>query len=199
MAGHETPDAWVWLARIRRPQGRKGEVFAEILTDFPEKFAERRRLWLVEGDRPAKPRGAAGGGVRLGLPRPVELKAHWLHKGGIVLHFEGVDSISAAEELAGLAVAVPRMERALLSEGDAYISDLIGCVLVDVAGGKPVWVGEIEDVDRLAGPAPLLIVRGAQGEVLVPWAKDYLRRIDLEGRRVEMALPEGLADLNAPE
>ena len=30
------PERWVWLARIRRPQGRKGEVFAEILTDFPE-------------------------------------------------------------------------------------------------------------------------------------------------------------------
>ena len=41
------PAEWVWLARIRRPQGRKGEVFADILTDFPEKFSERRRLWLL--------------------------------------------------------------------------------------------------------------------------------------------------------
>ena len=49
----EAADAWVWLARIRRPQGRKGEVFAEILTDFPEKFAERKQLWLLtpEQDR----------------------------------------------------------------------------------------------------------------------------------------------------
>jgi 16S rRNA processing protein RimM len=59
-------------------------------------------------------------------------------------------------------------------------------------------VGEIEDVDRTAGPAPLLVVRGARGEVLIPFAKSYLRRIDLEGKRVEMALPEGLVDLNAP-
>jgi hypothetical protein len=44
-----------WLARIRRPQGRKGEVFADILTDFPEKFAERRRLWLLPEGSPAKP------------------------------------------------------------------------------------------------------------------------------------------------
>jgi len=40
-------------------------------------------------------------------------------------------------------------------------------------------------------------VRGAHGEVLIPFAKSYLRRIDLEGKRVEMALPEGLVDLNA--
>ena len=50
------PEGWVWLARIRRTQGRKGEVFAEILTDFPEKFAERRRLWLLCADNP----GAGG-------------------------------------------------------------------------------------------------------------------------------------------
>jgi len=43
----EAADSWVWLARIRRPQGRKGEVFAEILTDFPEKFAERKQIWLL--------------------------------------------------------------------------------------------------------------------------------------------------------
>ena len=198
MSGREPAEkraeAWVWLARIRRPQGRKGEVFAEILTDFPEKFDLRRRLWLVEGDRPS-PKAAAPPE----LPKPVELTNHWLHKGGIVLHFAGVDSISAAEALTGLAVAIPRTERAALPEGEAYISDLIGCALVDVARGAPVLVGEIEGVDRSAGPVPLLVVRGAQGEVLIPWAKDYLRLVDTEAKVVEMVLPEGLADLNAAE
>ena len=87
--------------------------------------------------------------------------AHWLHKGGVVLHFAGVDSISAAETLAGLIVAIPRAERAALGEDEVYIGDLIGCTLVDVAGAEPVVVGEIEDVDRTAGPVALLVVRGA--------------------------------------
>ena len=47
--------------------------------------------------------------------------------------------------------------------------------------------------------APLLVVRGAKGEVLVPFAKSYLRKIDLEAKRVEMALPEGLVDLSKAE
>ncbi|MFP5249551.1 MAG: ribosome maturation factor RimM, partial [Acidobacteriota bacterium] len=125
--------------------------------------------------------------------------AHWPHKGGMVLHFAGVQSISAAEELAGLIVAIPRAERAPLSENEIYIDDLIGCMLVDVAGSEPAAVGEIEDVDRAAGPVALLVVRGAAGEVLVPFAKSFLRKIDISGRRVEMALPEGLVDLNAAE
>ncbi len=179
-----TPETWVWLARIRRPQGRLGEVFAEILTDFPEKFSERRQLWLLnEPDL----------GVQL-----VQLANHWLHKGGVVLHFAGVDSISDAEKLAGKIVAIPREQRAVLAEDEVYIADLIGCLLVDVSNpSAPVTVGEIEDVERGVAPAPILIVRGAKGEVLVPFAKDYLRRIDLDAKLVEMALPEGLADLNA--
>jgi 16S rRNA processing protein RimM len=184
-------EQWAWLARIRRTQGRKGEVFADILTDFPEKFAERKRLWLLpESGSPARAASA---------PREVELIAHWLHKGGIVLHFAGVDSISAAETLTGMVVTIPQAERAPLAEDEAYIGDLIGCTLVDVAPSEPKTIGQIEDVETTAGPAPLLVLHGKSGEVLVPFAKSYLRKLDLAARRVEMALPEGLVELNEPE
>jgi 16S rRNA processing protein RimM len=187
----EQPDQaaqWVALARIRRPQGRKGEVFADILTDFPEKFAERRQLWLLA-------ESAA-------IPRQVDLIAHWLHKGGIVLHFDGIDSISAAETLAGLTVAIPRAARAPLADDEVYVADLVGCTLYDVAkSDAPVLVGQIEDVNRTAGPVALLAVRSANSseEILIPFAKSYLCTIDLAARRVEMALPEGLTSLNALE
>jgi 16S rRNA processing protein RimM len=192
-------EGWVWLARVKRTQGRKGEVFAEILTDFPEKFAERRHLWLLRPDAPEVE------------ARGVELVHHWMHKGGVVLQFAGVDSISAGEELAGCVVAIPPEERAQLDEGDFYIGDLIGCVLVDVAGAVPVVVGEVEDVDRSSGPVAMLVVRpgtasqqeselasqqARDDEILVPFAKEYLRRVDLSAKRVEMALPDGLVELN---
>ena len=180
-------EQWAWLARIRRTQGRKGEVFAEILTDFPEKFAQRTELWLIGSgiSKPSEP-----------SPTSVSLIAHWRHKDGVVLHFAGIESISAAEALVGRVVAIPLSQRMQLGEGEAYIGDLIGCTMVDVAGPAPFEIGPIEDVDRTAGPAPLLVVAGPSGEVLVPFARSYLRRLDLEGRRVEMALPKGLLDLN---
>jgi len=197
----DTPERWVWLARIRRPQGRKGEVFADILTDFPERFAERKQLWLVadSAGHPNAPRNPVPStSPPPALPRSIQLHNHWLHKGGIVLHFEGVGSISDAEQLAGLIVAIPHTQRAPLTEDEVYISDLAGCVVVDVARpDDPVLVGEIQDVERGLGPTPMLIVHGAKGEILIPFAKDYLRRIDLETKRVEMALPEGLTDLNS--
>jgi 16S rRNA processing protein RimM len=176
---------WAWVARIRHPQGRKGEAWAEVLTDFPDKFNERKQLWLLRDV--ACPQTD---------PRPVTLLRHWMHKGGVVLHFEGVDSISAAEELSGLVVAIPRAERAPLAEDEAFLSDLAGCMLVDVAGDAPVEVGPIDDVDQTAGPVALLVIRGAHGEILVPFAKKYLKKIDLDARRVEMDLPAGLVELN---
>jgi 16S rRNA processing protein RimM len=178
-------EQWAWLARIRRTQGRKGEVFAEILTDFPEKFAERKHLWLLP---------------ECGAPQSaVELTGHWPHKGGMVLHFAGTDSISAAENLIGMIVAIPRAQRATLAPDEVYVGDLIGCTLFDLAGSEPKAVGQIEDVDTSAGPAPLLVVQGKAGEVLVPFAKSYLRRLNVKNKRVDMALPEGLVELNQPE
>ncbi|WP_239461312.1 ribosome maturation factor RimM [Occallatibacter savannae] len=197
-------EGWVWLARIKRTQGRKGEVFAEVLTDFPEKFAERRKLWLLKSS------SAAASDISADA-QEITLQHHWMHKGGVVLHFAGIDSISAAEQLAGCVVAIPRSERARLDEGDVYIGDLIGCTLIDVVRSEPVLIGVIEDVDRSAGPVPMLVIRpelhdrkspsakAAGDEILIPFAKDYLRRVDIESKRIEMALPEGLVDLNRPD
>jgi 16S rRNA processing protein RimM len=189
-------EQWAWLARIRRTQGRRGEVFAEILTDFPEKFAERKRLWLLRDGIAPSANDLSARGFDNSSPREVELIAHWLHKGGIVLHFAGVDSISTAETLIGLVTAIPKAERAALGEDEAYIGDLVGCTLVDVARAAPAEVGRVADVDLQAGAAPLLVVEGPRGEVLVPFARSYLRRLDLDGKRLEMALPEGLVELN---
>ena len=191
MTAPERAQSWVWLARIRRPQGRKGEVFADILTDFPEKFAERKQLWLIADpdSEPSKAKPAS---------REIELRAHWTHKGGIVLHFAQSNSICDAEALKGLIVAIPLAQRAPLAEDEIYIADLIGCTLFDAAGRAPVQIGKIEDVDRTAGPVALLVVipEGARDEILIPFAKSYLRHIDLAAKRVEMALPEGLVELN---
>ena len=198
---------WVWLARIRRPQGRKGEVLAEILTDFPERFAQRKQLWLLPpelssaGDHFPLSEGTPTLSEReaVSSARSAELLTSWMHKGDVVLHFAGIDSISAAEELKGLIVAIPRSERAPLAEDEAYISDLVGCTVIDVAGAKPATIGVIENVDRSAGSAPLLVLHSAQRELLIPFAKAYLRKIDLEARRIEMALPVGMVNLDEAE
>jgi 16S rRNA processing protein RimM len=179
MSSHTT-QLWAVLATIRRTQGRIGEVFADILTDFPEKFSERKSVSLVDAK---------------GEARPAEIESHWLHKGGVVLKFASVNSITEAEALKGLDVAIPREQRVPLGEDEAYISDLIGCDLIDLSTNPPNLLGRISGVDKDSTQVPLLVVEAKQGEILVPFARAYLRKLDIAGRRVEMALPEGLEDL----
>lgn len=192
----ESPTSWVVLAHILRPQGRRGEVLAELLTDFPEKFEERGKVFL------ASP-GFAG---TASSARQAEVVAHWLpvgkNAGRVVLQFAGIESISDAEKLAGLDVMVPSEERVELADDAAYTSDLVGCTLFDNFSE----VGLVTDVQfavtpngarRLEDAAPLLVVTALDGsEVLVPFAKAFLVSMNVAQKRIEMELPEGLLEVN---
>ena len=188
--------SWIVLARLLRPQGRKGELLAELHTDFPERFEEKRRVFLA----------APGFGGTVAEARAAEVVSYWLplgkNAGRIVLQFAGIDSISDAESVAGLEVIIPEEERQALDEDAAYISELVGCTVYD--GGAAV--GVVEDVQfpttpdggrRLAEAAPLLVVRSHEGdEVLIPFAKAFLVAMDTNAKRIDMTLPAGLIDVN---
>jgi 16S rRNA processing protein RimM len=177
---------FVTIARVSKTQGRHGEVAATLLTDFPELFEKRRKLFAL-GDS-TKQSGAAEPDRR-----KLDLDEHWFHKGMVVLKFAGVDSISDAETLVGSEIQVPRSERAMLGSDEFYVSDLIGCTVTD--SGREI--GRVKDVQFGSGEAPLLVIQGER-EYLVPFAAAYIEKIALEQKRLEMKLPEGMLELDAP-
>ena len=186
-----TEDAeFVTIARVAKTQGRHGEVAATLLTDFPELFATRKRLFALSETGVG---GTKPGGTGEGARRKLELEEHWFHKGMVVLKFAGVDSISDAEMLVGSEIQVPRSERAALGSDEFYVSDLIGCAVSD--SGREI--GRVKDVQFGSGEAPLLVIEGEK-EYLVPFAAAYIEKIALEQKRLEMKLPEGLLELDAP-
>jgi 16S rRNA processing protein RimM len=189
------PSPLTVLAHLLRPQGRKGELLAELLTDFPDKFAERKDLHLV-------PPGFEGD---LATTKRVRVVSSWLpvgkNKGRIVLGFEAVDSITDAESLAGLDVVVPEDRRVTLPDDSAYVSDLVGCAVYD----GQTMVGEVTGVDfpassdgiRLDDVPSLLEIQSPDGkEILIPFVKAFLKSIDLHDRKIVFDLPEGLVDVN---
>jgi 16S rRNA processing protein RimM len=192
----QSTPAWIVLAHLLRPQGRKGEVLAELFTDFPERFEAQTRVFLA-------PSGFQG---KESAARLAEVVSFWLpvgkNEGRVVLQFAGVDTISDAESIAGQDVIVPREERLPLDDESIYISELIGCTVYD----GTLAVGVVEDVQfattadgarRLSEAAPLLAVTSLDGdEVLIPFAKAFLVTVDTEAKRIEMTLPEGLIEVN---
>ncbi len=194
---------WVIVARILRPRGNKGEVAAELLTDFPERLTRLTEVFLSAG----------GGGAA--EPRLAVLKSCWLsqnHKGQAVFHFEGCHSISEAERFRGLDVFLPIEERVTLPAGQYFVDDLVGCSVFETSAEPsvissspcslaeaPSLVGRVREVqftgEGVSG-TPLLVVDGSAGELLIPLAEDICERIDTRARRIDVVLPEGLRDLN---
>jgi 16S rRNA processing protein RimM len=125
----------------------------------------------------------------------LQLEAYWPHKGGMVFKFEGVDSIEEAEKLLRSEIQIPAEERAKLEEGTFYVSDLIGCAVVE--DGREI--GRVVEINFGAGAAPLLIVQSESGkEFMVPFVESFIRELDLRAKRIEMQLPEGMLELDAP-
>ena len=193
------------VARILRARGNKGEVAAELLTDFPERLTKLKEVFIGQADGKTEPRGVA-------------VKSCWLsqnHRGQAVFHFEGVNSISEAEKYRGLEVLLPFEQRATLPAGQYFVSDLIGCSVFEnpasppvVAsspcslGEAPALLGTVRDVqipgEEFPG-TPFLEVETSRGEILIPLAVDICTKIDTTARRIEVILPEGLDDLNRSE
>ena len=180
---------FVTIARVSKTQGRHGEVAATLLTDFPELFETRKRLFALGGNA-AQGGGASGAKT---TRRKLDLDEHWFHKGMVVLKFAGVDSISDAEMLVGCEIQVPRSERAALGSDEFFVGDLIGCTVTD--SGREI--GRVKDVQFGSGEAPLLVIEGEK-EYLVPFAAAYIQKIALQQKRLEMKLPEGMLELDAP-
>lgn len=167
------------MARVRKTQGRHGEVAVELHSDVPDRFRPGLKLLALAEDDSR---------------RELQIEELWPHKGYLVLKFAGIDSISDAGALLGCELQIPRSQRAQLESGWNYISDLIGCVVFD-AGQE---IGKIDDVQFGTGEAPLLIVIDGSKRYEIPYAEAYLKAADLEHKQIQMQLPEGMLDLNAP-
>ena len=191
------------VARIIRSRGNKGEVLAELLTDFPARLSSLKQIYLRGGQ---------------GEPQVTGLRNFWVdrnHPEHGIFHFEGCTSIDAAEKLRGIDVLIPIADRVELPAGKYFVSDLIGCSVFETPAEEsklaspacameeaPRVVGTVRDVffpgEGTAG-TPLLQVQTSTGELLVPLAEDICRRIDVAARRIDVTLPEGLQDLNVSE
>jgi len=188
-----TSGEFVTLARVKKTQGRRGEVAVEVHSDVPGRFAEGMKLLALPAMAGTAGRiaGLIGGDENR---RELQVEDVWPHKEWLVLKFHGVDSITDAEALVGCELQVPRSQRAELVAGWNYVSDLVGCTVLD----QGHEIGRIADVQFGAGEAPLLVVvDGAGRKFDVPFAEAYLEGVDVRRHEVRMYLPQGMLEINA--
>jgi 16S rRNA processing protein RimM len=165
------------LAVLRRARGIRGELVAESLGSEPERFTPGLQLTLL-------PSLDSEDG------RQAELERCWVHQDSLVLKFKGLETRTEAEAIQGWFVCVREEERPPLQEGEYYLSDLVGCDLISLEGGRRI--GKVTGWQDAGGQVILEVGE----DLLVPFVPQICRQVDVLNRRIQVELPDGLEELN---
>lgn len=172
----ESDSELIVVARAVRTRGLKGEIVAELLTDFPERFE----------------RVSAITAVGIAEKKPLRLENHWFQNDRIVLKFAGYDDSESAKALIGFDFALPEKERIKLSENEYYDWELEGCSVVIEDGPR---LGTVRGLLRTGGVELLVVEDEAAREYLIPMVQPIVVKIDISRKEVLIDPPEGLLDL----
>jgi 16S rRNA processing protein RimM len=177
MSLSEVADDLIVVARVARTRGLRGEVVADLYTDFPGRFEDLDQLIAIAPD---------------GSSRSLQIEEHWFHGNRIIFKFVSYNSIDEAKELAGYQLAVPASERIELPKDHFYEWELAGCRVETMNG---TLIGLVSEVLRTGG-VEVLVVAGDPGrEYMVPMARDICVEIDVTQKLIRIDPPEGLLEL----
>jgi 16S rRNA processing protein RimM len=165
------------VAHIVKTRGLRGEVVADLLTDFPDRFEHLEGLIGIAPDT---------------VRRSLQIEEHWFQGRRIVFKFAGFDTIDEAKELVGYDLAVGAEERIELPKDSFYEWELVGCRVETI---DKTSVGEVSAIMRTGGVEILTVVDNSGREGLIPMASEIILQIDIEKKLIRIDPPEGLLDL----
>jgi 16S rRNA processing protein RimM len=173
----ETGDL-VTVAFTVRPRGLRGELVADLLTDFPERFEGLKNVILKSKD---------------GKKESLKIEDLWFQKNRVVLKFAGVDSIEAAQAWINCEVCVPESEAVELEDDEFFDWELEGCQ-VSTRDGKTL--GRVRELLRTGGTEVLVVAREDEPEkdYLIPFAYEICVEVDPEKKLIVVDPPEGLLE-----
>lgn len=166
-------DQTIPVGYVRRAHGIRGDVVVRgLVRDARDRFSAG--VTLTAGDE-----GSAS--YRVISDRD--------HRGDVVLHLDGIDDRTAAEQLVGTQFVIDRAERRTLDPDEWWAEDLVGCRVVDRDGAD---IGTVVEVVVGAAQDRITVetVDGTRGEV--PFVDELVPDVDAAGRRIVVDLPDGL-------
>ena len=165
----------VAIAKIAKPRGLRGEVVADILTDFPARFDGLENVVAV---------------LTNGTRTDLKIEDSWFQKDRVILRFAGITSVEDAEALRDVEICIPESAVAKLGEGEFFDWQLAGCEVETLEGER---VGTVREIMRTGG-TELLVVENGEQEYLIPFAEAICPEVDVEKKRIVVDPPEGLLE-----
>lgn len=165
----------VAIARLVKTRGLRGEIVADVLTDFPERFENLKTVFAVAPN---------------GETSELEIENFWFQKNRIIFKFAGFDSIEAAENLRGYEICVAENQAVELEADEFFDWELENCAVETVEGES---IGKVKEILRTGG-TEILVVAGETKEYLIPFAETICTEVDVENKLIKIDAPEGLLD-----
>ena len=169
----EGQDEPILVGAIARAHGLTGEVVVDVWSDAPGRF---------------KPGRAMTASLKSGLTREVVVEDTRPFGGRLLVRFRGIASRTDAEILHGANLTIPRRDVEPLPEGQHYRFELVGLRVRERGGSVLGVVAEVFST----GSNDVFVVRGPQGEVLLPSLASVVLEIDLERGEMVVEVPPGL-------
>lgn len=171
-ASTEEPETeFIVIGQITKPHGVRGELRVKPYTDEPERFTWLERVYVGETS-----------------PRLMDVEQARVHQGMVLLKLTAVSDRDAADALRGEWLMVPEAEALPLEEGEYFLFQLEGLAVFSDEGEA---LGSIASVIE-TGANNVFVVRGEQGELLLPDIADVVQEIDFENGRMTVKLLPGL-------
>ena len=165
----------VAIAKLAKTRGLRGELIADVLTDFPERFDDLENVIAI---------------LPSGKQQDLKIERFWFQKGRVVLKFKGFDSIETAENLRNAEICVPETEAVALEEDEFFDWELEDCEIETLDGTK---IGKVKEILRTGG-TEVLIVQGETKEYLIPFAGTICVDVDIENKLIKIDAPDGLLE-----
>ena len=165
----------VAIAKTTKTRGLRGELVADVLTDFPERFDDLENVIAI---------------LPNGNQQVLKIERFWFQKGRVILKFKGFDAIETAETLRNAEICVPEDEAVELKENEFFDWELENCQVETLEGVK---IGAVKEILRTGG-TEVLIVTGDTKEYLIPFAETICVEVDIENKLIKIDAPDGLLE-----
>lgn len=165
------------VGKIVNTHSLKGEVKVISSTDFEEqRFEKGTELLITRGNQVVK---------------EVTVESYRTHKNNLLVKFVGIDSIEEAEKLKNLQIKIDSENIGELEENEYYFHEIIGCEVFDENGKS---LGEISEI-LTPGANDVWVIKSQNGkEILIPYIEDIVKKIDVENKKIDIEVMEGLID-----
>lgn len=146
------------IAKVVKPHGINGDLKVRLYSDNFDDFVSRSFAYI---NRDGSTCRAGYQALRTAPPF-------------VYVHFDGIDTRSAAEAFSGTALFLQREDLEPPDEGEYYLIDLIGLEIVDEQG---TVLGKLKDVMQ-HGAADVYVVTG-QKSFMFPALKRVIQSVDI--------------------